>query len=105
MAEVRILILVIALNVNGPNSPVKRYKVCWVPMAHVCNPSNSGVKDQEDHGSKPAWANSSARLYLETPFIKIGLVEWLKVKALSLSPSTTHTHTHTHTHTQKTQNN
>jgi hypothetical protein len=27
--------------------------------------------------------------YLEKPFIKIGLVEWLKVKALSSSPSTT----------------
>jgi hypothetical protein len=30
-------------------------------------------------------------------FTKIGLVEWLKVKAMSSSPSTTHT---THTHTQ-----
>jgi hypothetical protein len=29
------------------------------------------------------------RPYLEKPFIKIGLVEWLKVKALSSSPSTT----------------
>jgi hypothetical protein len=28
------------------------------------------------------------RPYLETPFAKIGLVEWLKGKALSLSPST-----------------
>jgi hypothetical protein len=31
-----------------------------------------------------------------------GLVEWLKVKALSSSPSNTHTHTHTHTHTNTT---
>jgi hypothetical protein len=29
-----------------------------------------------------------ARPYLEKPFTKIGLVEWLKVKALSSSPST-----------------
>jgi hypothetical protein len=29
------------------------------------------------------------RPYLKKPFTKIGLVEWLKVKALSLSPSTT----------------
>jgi hypothetical protein len=36
---------------------------------------------------KPAWANSSARPYLEKPFTKIGLVEWLKVKDLSSSPS------------------
>jgi hypothetical protein len=28
------------------------------------------------------------RAYLEKPFTKIGLVEWLKVKALSKSPST-----------------
>jgi hypothetical protein len=36
---------------------------------------------------KPALANSSTRPYLEKPFTKIGLVEWLKVKALSSSPS------------------
>jgi hypothetical protein len=29
------------------------------------------------------------RLYLGKPFTKIGVVEWLKVKALSSSPSTT----------------
>jgi hypothetical protein len=56
--------------------------------AHACNPSNSGGRDQEDHGSKPAWANNSTRPYLEKPFTKIELVQWLKVKALSLSPST-----------------
>jgi hypothetical protein len=28
------------------------------------------------------------RPYLEKPFTKIGLVEWLKVKALSSSPNT-----------------
>jgi hypothetical protein len=28
------------------------------------------------------------RHYLEKPFIKIGLVEWLKVKALGINPST-----------------
>jgi hypothetical protein len=25
----------------------------WVLMAHACNPSNSGDRDQKDHGSKP----------------------------------------------------
>jgi hypothetical protein len=55
---------------------------------HTCNPRYSRGSDQEDHGSKPAWANSSERLYLENPFTKIGLVEWLEVKALSSSPST-----------------
>jgi hypothetical protein len=37
---------------------------------------------------KPALANNSVRPYLENPFMKIELVEWFKVKALSLSPST-----------------
>jgi hypothetical protein len=37
----------------------------------------------------PPQANSSTRPYLKKSFTKIGLVEWLKVKALSLSPSTT----------------
>jgi hypothetical protein len=59
-----------------------------VLVAHTCNPSYSGGRDQEDGGSKPAQANSSMRLYLKKAITKIGLVEWLKVKALSSSPST-----------------
>jgi hypothetical protein len=47
------------------------------------------IKRIEASSSKPAWANSSARPYLEKPFTKIGLVKWLKVKALSSNPSTT----------------
>jgi hypothetical protein len=49
-------------------------------VAHACNPSYSGARDQEDCSSKPAWANSS---YLKKPISKIRMVEWLKVKALS----------------------
>jgi hypothetical protein len=30
-----------------------------VPVAHACNPSYSGGRDQEDCSLKPAWANSS----------------------------------------------
>jgi hypothetical protein len=52
------------------------------------NPSHAGGRDQEDHGSKPAWANTSTRPYLEKTHHKKGLVEWLKVKTLSSSPST-----------------
>jgi hypothetical protein len=59
-----------------------------VLVAHVCNPSYSGGRDQEDQGSKPALVNRLLRPYLEKHFTKIGLVEWLKVKALSSSPST-----------------
>jgi hypothetical protein len=30
-----------------------------VLVAHAYSPSYLGGRDQEDHGSKPAWANSS----------------------------------------------
>jgi hypothetical protein len=56
--------------------------------AHAYNPSYSGGRDQEDHGSKPGQANSSMRPNLKKSFTKIGLVEWLKVKALNSSLST-----------------
>jgi hypothetical protein len=59
------------------------------PVGYTCNPGYSGGRVQEDRGSKPARANSSTRPYLEKPFTKIGLVEWLKLKALSSSPSST----------------
>jgi hypothetical protein len=59
------------------------------PVAHAYNPSYPGGRDQEDHSSKPVQANSSWRPYLEKPFTKIGLMEWLQGKALSSSSSTT----------------
>jgi hypothetical protein len=64
--------------------------------AHAYNLSYSGdqIRDQEDHGLKPAQVNSSTRPYLKKPFTKIGLVE-LKVKALSSSPSTANKTKHT----------
>jgi hypothetical protein len=58
------------------------------PVAHTGNPTYSGGRDQEDHGLKPAQANSCARPYLEKTYHKKGLVEWLKVQALSSNPST-----------------
>jgi hypothetical protein len=78
--------------------------ISQAPVPHACNPSHSGGRGQENRGSKPARANSYRRPYLEKPFPKIGLVEWLKVKALSSSPSTSkiyiyiNKYTHTHTH-------
>jgi hypothetical protein len=45
-------------------------------------------KDQEDHSSNPAWANSSQDPISKKLITKKGLVEWLKVKVLSLSSST-----------------
>jgi hypothetical protein len=55
----------------------------WALVAHTCNPSYSGGRDQEDHNLKPVWANNS-----QDPISKIsntythkkqGLLEWLKV--------------------------
>jgi hypothetical protein len=43
-----------------------------VPVAHACNPSYSGGRDQEDLGSKPAWANSSQNPILKKTFMKKG---------------------------------
>jgi hypothetical protein len=34
-------------------------ELLWAPVAHFYNPNYSGGRDQEDCGSKPAWANSS----------------------------------------------
>jgi hypothetical protein len=46
--------------------------------AHACDPSYSGDRDQEDLGSKPAWATSSQDTILKKAITKKGLVEWLK---------------------------
>jgi hypothetical protein len=46
------------------------------PVAHACNPSFSGGRDQEDRISKPAWANSLQDPILKNLLsLKIGLVE------------------------------
>jgi hypothetical protein len=39
-------------------------------VAHACNLSYSGGSDQEDHGSKPAQANSSRDPISKTPITK-----------------------------------
>jgi hypothetical protein len=61
-------------------------KLCIVsqtPVAHACNTSYSGGRDQENHGSKPARANSTTTLSKKKKkkknLHKKGLVEWLKV--------------------------
>jgi hypothetical protein len=50
-----------------------------VPVAHSCNPSYSGGRDQEDCGLKPAWANSSQDPISKNTQHNKGLVEWFKV--------------------------
>jgi hypothetical protein len=42
----------------------------WASVAHACNPSYSRRRDQEDHGSKLAWANSLGDPYLEKTHYK-----------------------------------
>jgi hypothetical protein len=54
---------------NHLNIYVRVY-FCWAPVAHSCNPSYSRSRDQEDHGWKPAWANSSRDPILKKPFTK-----------------------------------
>jgi hypothetical protein len=59
-------------------SEFKNINVGQAPVAHVCNPSYSGGRDQEDCSSKPAWEifqETVSRKYLTQK----GLVEWLKV--------------------------
>jgi hypothetical protein len=60
-------------------------------VAHICNPSYLGGRDQKDHGSKPAQANSSARPYLKKPFAKTGLVEIASGEGPEFKPQY-HTH-------------
>jgi hypothetical protein len=59
-----------------------------VLVTHAYNTSYSGGRDQEDHGLKPVRANSSQETNLENTHHNKGLVEWLKVEALSSNPST-----------------
>jgi hypothetical protein len=51
----------------------------WAPVAHAYNPSYSRGRDQEDRGSKPAWANSSRDPISKITNTKKVLVEWLEV--------------------------
>jgi hypothetical protein len=60
-------------------SVLPKKKVNQAPVAHACNPSYSGRRDQEDHVPNPTWANSSQDPISKKPFTKKGLVEWFKV--------------------------
>jgi hypothetical protein len=57
-------------------------------VAHTYNPGHSEDRDQEDCSSKPKQGNNLRDPISKKPSTKIGLVEWLKVKALSSNPST-----------------
>jgi hypothetical protein len=51
----------------------------WALVAQAYDPSYSGSRDQEDHGLKPAWANSSKDPISKKPTTEKGLVQWPKV--------------------------
>jgi hypothetical protein len=58
-------------------------KICSQPLvAHVCNPSYSGGREQEDHGLKPARANSLTDPISENLITGLGL--WLSGRTLAL---------------------
>jgi hypothetical protein len=47
---------------------MSRFKKCGIfqaPVAHACNPSYSGVRDQEDYVWKPAQGKYFSRPYLK----------------------------------------
>jgi hypothetical protein len=47
----------------------------WSQVAHVCNPSYSWGRDQEDCSSEPAWANSSWDSILKKTITRKGLAQ------------------------------
>jgi hypothetical protein len=61
----------------------------WVLVAHTCNPSYPGGRDQEKLQFEASLGKEFERHYLEKSHHKKGLVEWLKVQALSSRTSTT----------------
>jgi hypothetical protein len=51
---------------------LKEYNLHQTPVAHTCNPSYSGGREEEDHDLKPVWANSSQGPILKIPNTKLG---------------------------------
>jgi hypothetical protein len=81
--------IVIQVSLGKKQDPIFKLTIAKPGTGGSCfNPTYSGGSDQEDHGLKPAQANSSLRPYLEKLLHEKGMVEWLKVQALSSS----HTH-------------
>jgi hypothetical protein len=56
-------------------------------VVHTYNPSYSGVQRLGGSWFKASPGKKFKRPFLEKPFTKIGLVEWLKVKAPCSNPS------------------
>jgi type I restriction-modification system DNA methylase subunit len=50
----------------------KKKILSQAPVTHACYPSYSGGRNQEDHNSRPAQANSSLDLISKIPYTKKG---------------------------------
>jgi hypothetical protein len=69
LRETRVLLLSLCLF----SSLSQKFLVSsWALVAHTCNPSYSGGRDQEDGGWNSAWANSSWYSILKKPITKKG---------------------------------
>jgi hypothetical protein len=70
--------------------PLKNPSMSQVPVAHACNPSYLGGRDQEIHGSKPAQANNSQDHISKIPNTNQGWQSGSsdRVSALRSRPST-----------------
>jgi hypothetical protein len=53
----------------------KKWQKSWAPVAHTCNPSFSGGRDQEVLSSKPAWANNSGDPISNTTQNRAGVMD------------------------------
>jgi hypothetical protein len=65
---------------------LKKLIVGWTQVAHTYNPNYSGCRDQKECNSQPPPANSLIDSISKKPITKRGLVERLKVEALSSNP-------------------
>jgi hypothetical protein len=63
---------------NEGKKKKKEFKESCVLVAHGCNPSYSGGRDQKGYGLKPALGNSFRDPILKNYLTTKGLVEWLR---------------------------
>jgi hypothetical protein len=53
------------IHVRNEHCGIKNAFKDWVPVAHSCNASYSGDRDEEDYSLKPDGANISVRPYIK----------------------------------------
>jgi hypothetical protein len=74
----------------------KKEERSWALVAHACNPSYSGSRDQEDHVLKPAWESSS-----QDPILKKPITKKKRVQLVGYLPSNCETQSSNHSITKK----